>query len=53
MLALFLAVLVQRSLDITGLELIFWFWSAGYMLDEVVGFSEQGFGLYIMSVWNS
>ena len=23
------------------------------MLDEVVGFSEQGFGLYIMSVWNA
>lgn len=23
------------------------------MLDEVVGFSEQGFGLYILSVWNA
>ncbi|KAF2671919.1 hypothetical protein BT63DRAFT_183694 [Microthyrium microscopicum] len=53
MLGLFLAVLAQRSLDITALELVFWFWSAGYMLDEVVGFSEQGFGLYIISVWNS
>ena len=53
MLGLFLAVLIERSLDITALELLFWFWSAGYMLDEVVGFSEQGFGLYIMSVWNS
>lgn len=53
MLALFIAVLLQRSLDITGLELVFWFWSAGYMLDELVGFTEQGFGLYIMSVWNA
>ncbi|KAF1985135.1 hypothetical protein K402DRAFT_422427 [Aulographum hederae CBS 113979] len=53
MLGLFLAVLIQRSLDITALEVVFWFWSAGYMLDEVVGFSEQGFGLYIMSVWNA
>lgn len=53
MLGLFLAVLVDRSLTITPLEVLFWFWSAGYMLDEVVGFSEQGFGLYIMSVWNA
>jgi ion transport protein len=53
MLGLFLAVLIERSHDITALELVFWFWSAGYMLDEVVGFSEQGFGLYIISVWNS
>jgi hypothetical protein len=53
MLGLFLAVLVEKSDDITALEVLFWFWSAGYMLDEVVGFSEQGFGLYIMSVWNA
>lgn len=53
MLGLFIAVLKQRSLDITGLELVFWFWSAGYILDELVGFTEQGFGLYIMSVWNA
>ncbi|KAF2631231.1 hypothetical protein BU25DRAFT_407759 [Macroventuria anomochaeta] len=53
MLGLFLAVLAEKSDDITVLEVIFWFWSAGYMLDEIVGFSEQGFGLYIMSVWNA
>ncbi|KAK3716234.1 hypothetical protein LTR37_006679 [Vermiconidia calcicola] len=53
MLALFLAVLVERSLDITALEILFWFWSVGYMLDEVVGFTEQGFGLYILSFWNA
>ena len=53
LLALFVAVLHQRSLNITTLEVIFWFWSAGFMLDEVVGFNEQGFSLYIMSFWNS
>jgi hypothetical protein len=53
MLGLFLAVLSEKSDDITALEVLFWFWSAGYMMDEIVGFSEQGFGLYIMSVWNA
>ncbi|RDW69847.1 hypothetical protein BP6252_08867 [Coleophoma cylindrospora] len=53
LLGLFLAVLIERSIEITTLEVIFWFWSAGYMLDELVGFSEQGFQLYIMSFWNA
>ncbi|KAK4494473.1 hypothetical protein PRZ48_014771 [Zasmidium cellare] len=53
MLALFVAVLAERSLVITPLEVLFWFWSIGYMLDEVVGFTEQGFGLYILSFWNA
>lgn len=52
MLCLFLAVLSQRSHSITSLELLFWFWSTGFMLDGVVGFNEQGFSLYIMSYWN-
>ncbi|KAI1143043.1 hypothetical protein F5Y05DRAFT_140526 [Hypoxylon sp. FL0543] len=52
LICLFLAVLIERSSYITELELIFWFWSAGFMLDEVVGFNEQGFSLYIMSFWN-
>ncbi|KAJ9631161.1 hypothetical protein H2204_008383 [Knufia peltigerae] len=52
LLSLFVAVLVQRSLEITTLEVIFWFWAAGYMLDEIVGFNEQGFSLYLASFWN-
>ncbi|KAJ5965188.1 uncharacterized protein N7479_005064 [Penicillium vulpinum] len=52
LLGLFLAVLEQRSRRITSLEVVFWFWSAGFMLDEVVGFNEQGFSLYLMSFWN-
>lgn len=53
LLCLFILVLVERSTKITWLEVIFWFWSAGFMLDEVVGFNEQGFSLYIMSFWNA
>ncbi|KAF3767851.1 hypothetical protein M406DRAFT_98048 [Cryphonectria parasitica EP155] len=52
LIGLFLAVLIERSHSITSLELIFWLWSAGFMLDELVGFTEQGFSLYIMSFWN-
>ncbi|KAK4193837.1 hypothetical protein QBC35DRAFT_468709 [Podospora australis] len=52
LICLFLAVLSQRSSKITSLELIFWFWSAGFMLDEIVGFNEQGLSIYIMSFWN-
>ena len=52
LIGLFLSVLVQHSSRITTLELVFWFWSAGFMLDELVGFNEQGFSLYIMSFWN-
>jgi hypothetical protein len=53
LLGLFVAVLAQRSVEITALEITFWFWSAGFMLDEVVGFNEQGFSLYLMSFWNT
>ena len=53
LLALYVAVLAQRSLNITALEVVFWVWSAGFMLDEIVGFNEQGFSLYLMSFWNT
>ncbi|KAK5059988.1 hypothetical protein LTR84_009871 [Exophiala bonariae] len=53
LLILFVAVLVERSLEISTLEVVFWFWAAGYMLDEIVGFNEQGFGLYLASFWNT
>ncbi|KAL2159938.1 hypothetical protein VTH06DRAFT_2071 [Thermothelomyces fergusii] len=49
---LFLAVLAQRSSKITTLELLFWFWSAGFMLDDLVGFNEEGFSFYVMGFWN-
>ncbi|KAG8527540.1 uncharacterized protein KY384_007692 [Bacidia gigantensis] len=53
LLGLYLAVLIERSLSISALEVLFWIWSAGFLLDEVVGFNEQGFSLYIMSFWNT
>ena len=53
MLGLFLCILTKRSHSITTLEVLFWFWGAGYMLAEIVEFSEQGFGLFIASVWNA
>ena len=53
LLGLFLAVLAQRSLAITPLEIVFWFWCVGYILDEIVGFNEQGFSLYLASFWNT
>ena len=53
LLVLFVSVLARRSTSLTMLEVFFWLWSAGFTLDEVVGFSEQGFNLYIMSFWNS
>lgn len=53
LLGLYLAVLIERPLYITPLEVVFWFWSAGFMLDEIVGFNEQGFSLYILSFWNT
>ena len=53
LLALYLAVLMEKTLKISALEVVFWFWSAGFMLDEVVGFNEQGFSLYILSFWNA
>ena len=53
LLGLYLAVLLERSLTISALEVVFWFWSAGFMLDEIVGFNEQGFSLYILSFWNA
>ncbi|KAE8147982.1 hypothetical protein BDV25DRAFT_159190 [Aspergillus avenaceus] len=52
LLALCVAVLKQRSVEISALEVVFWLWSAGFMLDEIVGFNEQGFSLYLMSFWN-
>ncbi|KAJ9644631.1 hypothetical protein H2199_003594 [Coniosporium tulheliwenetii] len=53
MIGLLIAVLMQRSVDITALEIFFWFWSAGFMLDSVVEFTEQGFEIFIISVWNA
>jgi Ion transport protein len=53
MLILYMMVLTSKCREITVLEVFFWIWSTGFMLDEIVGFNEQGFSLYMMSLWNS
>lgn len=51
LLVFLVAVLKERCVSITGFEVFFWFWSLGYILDGVVGFSQQGGVLYI-SLWS-
>ena len=53
LLGLVVAVLAEKSINITALEVLFWLWSAGFMLDEVVGLTDQGFNLYLLSFWNA
>ena len=53
LLGLVVAVLAEKSINITALEILFWLWSAGFMLDEVVGLTDQGFNLYLLSFWNA
>lgn len=48
-----LMVLVQRSRYITPLEIVFWLWSSGFMIDELVDIGESGISLYLMSLWNT
>ena len=52
LLALYIMVLFNKPEKFSGLELLFWLWSLGFILDEIVGFSDAGFTLYIMSLWN-
>lgn len=50
---LHLMVLSQRAFGITALEIVFWIWSLGFMMDEIAGFNEAGVSLYFMSLWNT
>lgn len=43
----------MRSYTITPLEIVFWLWSSGFMIDELVDIGEAGISLYLMSLWNS
>lgn len=52
LLCLYVAVLSQKRPSIDPLNIVFWLWSLGFILDEVVGFSDAGFTLYVMSLWN-
>ncbi|KAI5805018.1 cation channel family transporter [Geopyxis carbonaria] len=53
LLLLHLLVLKERSPTITPLEVTFWLWSCGFMIDEMSDFNESGVSLYLMSLWNT
>lgn len=52
LLSLHLKVLIERSYTITPLEIVFWLWSFGFMVDEIADFNESGVSLYFASMWN-
>ncbi|OLL21682.1 Calcium channel YVC1 [Neolecta irregularis DAH-3] len=52
LLILYIAVLVERRLDVGPLEIFMVLWSFGFMLDEVVGFLTSGTSLYLLNLWN-
>ncbi|ODV89015.1 hypothetical protein CANCADRAFT_132864 [Tortispora caseinolytica NRRL Y-17796] len=49
---IFIKVLSNRSPKVTYLEIAFWIVSLGFFLDEITGFGNTGFDLYILSLWN-
>ncbi|ANB13997.1 Yvc1p [Sugiyamaella lignohabitans] len=52
LLGLYLMVLSSHSMKISTQEIVFALWSLGFILDEIVGFTDVGFTLYILSLWN-
>jgi hypothetical protein len=52
LLTLYMLVLSRQAGKFSAVELVFWLWSLGFILDEIVGFSDAGFTLYVMSLWN-
>lgn len=52
LLTLYVMVLARQPGKFSSIELVFWLWSLGFILDEIVGFSDAGFTLYVMSLWN-
>ncbi|CAN6623057.1 hypothetical protein TRVA0_009S01288 [Trichomonascus vanleenenianus] len=52
LLVLYVAVLHKHDKQFSGIDLIFWLWSLGFIVDEIIGFTDAGFTLYVMSLWN-
>jgi hypothetical protein len=52
LLMLYMLVLSRQRMEVTAVEVVFALWSLGFMLDEIVGFTDVGFTLYVMSLWN-
>lgn len=52
LLMLYMLVLSRQRMEVTATEIVFGLWSLGFVLDEIVGFTDVGFTLYVMSLWN-
>ncbi|KAG5358408.1 hypothetical protein CJU89_4968 [Yarrowia sp. B02] len=52
LIVLYLGVLYQQHKTLGTLEVVFWLWSLGFILEEIVNFSDAGYTLYVISIWN-
>lgn len=53
LLGLVIAVLMERNLKITPLEIVMVVYAIGFMLDEVVGLNDTGSTLFLSNLWNA
>lgn len=53
LLGLVIAVLMERNLDISRLEIVMVVYAIGFMLDEVVGLNDTGSTLFLSNLWNA
>jgi hypothetical protein len=53
LLALYLFVLAKPLITVSTTEVVFGLWSLGFVLDEIVAFTDVGSTLYFLSLWNS
>lgn len=53
LLALVIAVLIERNLEISTLEVVMVIYAIGFMLEEVVGLNDTGSSLFLSNLWNS
>lgn len=52
LIVLYLGVLYQQRRGLETLEVVFWLWSLGFILEEIVNFTDAGYTLYVISIWN-
>lgn len=52
LIVLYLGVLYQQHKGLGTLEVVFWLWSLGFVLEEIVNFTDAGYTLYVISIWN-
>ncbi|AOW00348.1 hypothetical protein LXG23DRAFT_39146 [Yarrowia lipolytica] len=52
LIVLYLGVLYQQHKQLGTLEVVFWLWSLGFVLEEIINFTDAGYTLYVISIWN-